>query len=242
MKICVAQTRSVAGNIPTNFEKHKRFIDTAVSYHANLIIFPELSLTNYEPTLAQALAVQPDDRQLDAFQTLADTGQITIGVGMATQNQPRPCISLVMFRPNQPRYTYRKQYLFPDEDPFFVPGPASTGLMGTNPSIALAICYELSVAQHAADAFKNNAKMYIASVAKTARGVDHAHRRLAEIASQYGMTVFMSNCVGMADSVECAGQSAVWNNKGSMLGQLDDKSEGVLLFDTETQESSAIAM
>lgn len=236
MKIGVAQTRSISGDIEQNIARHTVFVETAVSHHANLLIFPELSLTNYEPTLAQALAVQPDDPRLDTFQTLADAGQIIIGVGMPTQNQPRPCISLVMFRPNQPRTIYSKQYLFPDEEPFFVPGPASTGLMDTDPNIALAICYELSVPQHAADAFKNNAKIYAASVAKTEKGVENAHKRLSAIASQYGMTVFMSNCVGVADGTECAGQSAVWNNKGLLLGQLDDKNEGILLFDTATQE------
>lgn len=53
MKICVAQTRSVAGNIERNVARHREFVETAVSHRANLIIFPELSLTGYEPTLAQ---------------------------------------------------------------------------------------------------------------------------------------------------------------------------------------------
>lgn len=242
MKICVAQTRSVAGNIERNVARHREFVETAVSRRANLIIFPELSLTGYEPTLAQALAMPPDDPRLNDFQTLADAKQITIGVGVPTRNRPRPCISLVIFRPNQPRHTYSKQYLFPDEEPFFVHGPASTGLIGKPPNIALAICYEISVPQHAKDAFKNDAKFYLASVAKSVNGVEHAHKRLLEIARQYRMTALMSNCVGMANGAECAGQSAVWNNKGLLLGQLDNKNEGILIFDTDTQESLAITM
>jgi predicted amidohydrolase len=109
MKICMAQTRPVTGDIEQNIARHKVFVQTAVSHHANFIIFPELSLTGYEPTLAQALAIQPDDSRLDVFQTLADDRQITIGVGAPTQNQPRPCISLIIFRPHQPRHTYSKQ-------------------------------------------------------------------------------------------------------------------------------------
>jgi len=56
MKICVAQTRPVKGDIQSNIENHKKFIDLAVSGGADTIIFPELSLTGYEPELAKELA------------------------------------------------------------------------------------------------------------------------------------------------------------------------------------------
>jgi predicted amidohydrolase len=130
MKICLAQTRPVTGDVERNIERHRVFVETAVSHHANIIIFPELSLTGYNPTLAQTLAISPDDPRLDVFQTLADAGPTTIGVGVPTQNQPRPCISLVIFRPQQPRQTYAKQYLHVDEEPFFVSGPPTADLIG----------------------------------------------------------------------------------------------------------------
>ncbi len=238
MKICVAQTRPVTGDIVQNVERHRVFVATAVAHQAHIIIFPELSLTGYEPTLAQALAISPDDARLDVFQTLADAGPITIGVGVPTQNQPRPSISLVIFRPQQPRQTYTKQYLHADEEPFFVSGPPTAGLIGDKNQAALAICYELSVPQHAADAFSNRANIYIASVAKFANGVAQAGERLAEVARQYGMTVLMANSVGLADGGNCAGGTAVWNPNGALLGQLDDQNEGLLIFDTQTQELS----
>jgi hypothetical protein len=50
------------------------------------------------------------------------------------------------------------------------------------------------------------------------------------------MTVLMSNCIGPSDDFESAGQTAVWNNQGLLLDQLDDKHEGFIIFDTETQE------
>jgi predicted amidohydrolase len=49
MKICAAQTRPVRGDIQTNIDNHKKLIDLAVSNGADIIIFPELSLTGYEP-------------------------------------------------------------------------------------------------------------------------------------------------------------------------------------------------
>ena len=49
MKICVAQTRPIKGDIQSNIDHHKRLIDLAVSNGADTVIFPELSLTGYEP-------------------------------------------------------------------------------------------------------------------------------------------------------------------------------------------------
>ena len=51
MKISIAQTRPIKGDIPANIEAHKRFINLAVSNGADAIFFPELSITGYEPEL-----------------------------------------------------------------------------------------------------------------------------------------------------------------------------------------------
>jgi predicted amidohydrolase len=237
MKICLAQTHPVTGNIQQNIEHHKTFVETAVSHQADLIIFPELSLTGYEPTLAQALAMPPSDPRLDIFQALADVGAITICVGLPTNSDPLPGISLLIFQPDQPWKLYTKQHLHSDEVPFFTAGPPATGLIGGQSKTALAICYELSVPEHADAAAENGADIYIASVAKFARGVQQAHQRLAQIAKQHHMTVLMVNCVGWADGDECSGGTAVWNREGVLVASLDDHNEGILVFDTDSQHS-----
>jgi predicted amidohydrolase len=226
----------VIGDIRRNIERHKRLIDTAVTHQSDTIIFPELSLTGYEPKLAKALATHPGDGRFDDFQTISNAKQITIGVGVPTKHEAGICISMVIFRPYQPRQTYSKKHLHPDEEPFFVSGQSFLGSIGDKSNIALAICYELSVPEHAANANQSGAEIYIASVAKTANGVDKAATRLAEIARQYAMNVLMSNCVGSCDGAECAGKSSVWQDKGVLIGQLDDKEEGILVFDTDTKE------
>ncbi len=102
--------------------------------------------------------------------------------------------------------------------------------------MAIAICYELSVPEHSENAFKNRAKIYIASVAKSADGVEKATKSLADIGKKYSMAVLMSNSVGQADGFECAGKTSIWNNKGVLAGQLNDTSEGILILDTNTEE------
>ena len=143
---------------------------------------------------------------------------------------------MIIFRPLQPRQTYFKQYLHPDEEPYFMKGPPQKVLQGVNDHIALAICYEISVSEHAKRAYENGAEIYIASVAKTADGIEKAFETLATTAKKYSMIVLVSNCVGECEGKEAGGRSAIWNDKGMLLEQLNDKDEGIIIFDTNTQE------
>ena len=236
MKICVAQTRPIKGDVRSNIENHKKLINLAASGGADTIIFPELSLTGYEPELAKALATNQDDSRFDDFQKISDTGKITIGVGVPTKNNTGICIGMVLFQPHKARQLYLKQYLHPDEEEFFVGGKNSPGLMDTKPKVALAICYELSVTEHSENAFKSGAEIYIASAVKSVNGIDKALGRLSEIGDKYSMTVLLSNCIGHSGGYDCAGKTSIWNNKGLLIGQLSDTSEGILIVDTDTGE------
>jgi predicted amidohydrolase len=234
MKIAVAQTNPVTGDIQQNISRHKVLIDLAVSQGADTIIFPELSLTGYEPTLAGTLAINPDDSRLDELFMASETRGITIGAGIPTTHAEGIRISMILFEPGKPRRLYSKRYLHADEEPFFISGPDNPGLIGEKNDIALAICYEISVPQHAEDAFANGAKLYVASVVKSVRNVDKALARLSQIGRDYSMPVLMANSIGQADGEICAGKTSVWNDKGQLLEQLDDIHEGILIFDTDT--------
>ncbi|MGA1196974.1 MAG: carbon-nitrogen hydrolase family protein [Candidatus Latescibacterota bacterium] len=236
MKICVAQTKPVTGDIESNIEHHKKLIDLAILNGADTIIFPELSLTGYEPTLAKTLATHEDDSRFDDFQKIADTQAITIGVGVPLNVDVGICIGMVIFHPHEKRQVYSKKYLHADEMPFFVSGQNVTDFMAHKPNMALAICYELSVPEHAENAFRQDANVYIASVAKFKNGIEKAQQRLSEIAKRYSMTVLMSNCIGISDGGECAERTSVWQDDGKLVGQLDEVHEGILIFDTETQD------
>lgn len=236
MKICVAQTKPIKGNIQANIEDHKKMINLAIAEKAAMIIFPELSLTGYEPALAKKLATNKDDPRLDDFQALSNTHNIIIGVGMPTKAKAGNCITMIIFQPHKERLTYSKKYLHADEEPFFVSDDNFSCLKVDNANIGFAICYELSVPQHSEDAYKSGAEIYIASVAKTANGVEKSFQTLPEIAVKYGMTVLFSNSVGPSDDFISAGNSAAWNDKGHLLGKLNNTETGILVLDTDTGE------
>ena len=236
MKIAVAQTRPIKGDISANIETHKKLIDLAISKKADTIFFPELSLTGYEPELTKELATNQDDKEFDNFQEISNKNKITIGIGMPTKAKSGIQISLIIFQPNTARQTYSKQQLHSDEFPYFVNGEKQIILTVDNKKIAPAICYESLQTTHSDFAFELGAEIYVASVAKSQNGINKAMTHYPEVAKKFSMPVLMSNCVGFCDNFESVGQSSVWTNQGNLAGQLDDKVQGILIFDTETEE------
>jgi predicted amidohydrolase len=236
MKVSVAQTRSIKGDISANIEKQKEMIDLAVSYKTDAIFFPELSVTSYEPELAKELATNQDNPIFDDFQEMSNKNKITIGLGMPTKTNSGIQISMIIFQPDRPRQTYSKQQLHADELAYFINGDKQIILIVDNKKIAPAICYESLQPGHSANANKLGADIYLASVAKSQNGISKAMVHYPTIATKYSMPVLMANCIGHCDNFESAGKSAIWTKQGNLIAQLDDKNEGILIFDTETEE------
>ncbi len=238
MKICLAQTQPIQGNVSANIEAHIRFIELALTLHAEAIFFPELSLTGYEPKLAKKLATNQNDDRLDIFQHISDKNNIIIGLGLPTITELKIRISMIIFEPNKPRQTYSKQYLHSDEFPYFENGIGQVLIKMEDTHMAPAICYESIQPTHCENAFKLGANVYLASVAKPANDIEKAFMHYSRVAKQYEMPVLMSNCVGDCDHFLSVGKSAVWTKKGELVGQLDDKTEGILIFDSVTEEAT----
>jgi predicted amidohydrolase len=236
MKICIGQTKPYKGDIDENIKTHIKFIQTAIEQRADIIVFPELSLTGYEPTLAKELGTTQSDERLDIFQNLSDNNEIIIACGIPTKKGKDLFISMIIFQPKKQRVTYSKQYLFPTEKDIFTNGNNSLTIHFDNENIvAPAICYELSNDEHSERAKSNNSNIYIASVLNSINGVDDDIKKLSDIAKRHKMTVFMANYIGQSGGYECAGKSSIWNDNGELIGQLDNVTEGIILYDNKTK-------
>ena len=66
VKLALAQINTSLGDVESNLEKHLHFIDQARQEKADLIIFPELSLTGYVlQDLVETSALRPKHRRQD---------------------------------------------------------------------------------------------------------------------------------------------------------------------------------
>lgn len=242
MKISVAQFHPVSGNIASNVAKHLEFIELAVTQDADLIFFSELSLTGYEPHLAKSLASDKSDPRLDIFQQRSDIHNIIIGVGLPILTGSQVQIGMSWFTPKAPRQTYAKQQLHTDELSFFVQGDKQLVLRTATHILVPAICYESLQQSHADNAAKLGADVYLASVAKSTSGMTKAMLHYPTIGRKYSMYVLVANCTGPCDNFVSVGQSAVWNNRGELLVQMDSKSEGMVMIDTVSDQASIHAL
>lgn len=236
MKICIAQTKSEKGNIPQNIKNHLKFIKRAIELKSDLIVFPELSITNYEPELANELATDIKDSIFNPFQDLSNKNRITIGIGMPTKATDGINISILIFQPNKERTVYSKRILHSDELPYFVSSNTQPFLKIKSENIALGICYETIQRENFVKAKENNADLYIASVSKPDRGTDKAYLHFPTLAKEFEIPILMCNSIGCSDNFVANGLSSVWNKKGELIGQLNNKSQGLLVYDLKTEE------
>jgi predicted amidohydrolase/GNAT superfamily N-acetyltransferase len=235
MKICIAQTKSEKGKVQENIQNHLRIVENAIKSNSELIIFPELSITNYEPDLAKKLATDIENSIFNPFQELSDNNEITIGIGIPTNSTDGVNISMLIFQPNEKRVVYSKQMLHSDELPYFVCGNAQVILSIKGKKIAIGICYETLQREHFLNANKKGADIYIASVAKPKGGIEKAYKHFPKIAREFKTPILMSNCVGNCDNFIGVGQSAVWNKNGKLIEHLDSENQGILIYDTEIE-------
>lgn len=232
MKIGAVQLRPVAGDVTENITKHLEFIELAAARGADLVFFPELSLTGYEPQLARSLAMDKADTRLDIFQSCSAAHNLIIGLGMPIAIASQVQIGMVWFTPHKPRRSYAKQQLHADEQQLFVAGDTQLVLEAADHRLAPAICYESLQPDHAESAAKLGANVYLASVAKSAGGIAKAMQHYPAIARKHHLSIIMANAVGPCDNFISAGQSAAWGRHGELLTQMDDESAGLLLVDT----------
>lgn len=241
MKIAAAQIRSVPGDIEGNIERHVRLIERAGSRGSAAVFFPEMSLTAYEPRMAEQLAMTEADARLDVLQALSDRHQMLIAVGAPYRGVQGPEIGMFIFRSRQARAVYSKQMLHADERPYFTPGTRILPLTLGADTLVPAICFESLQRETVLAAKQAGATVYVASVAKHSLGMQRAYPHYATVAREHAMVVMVSNGVGHADGFEMSGQSAAWGQDGALVCSAGNEEEALVVYDLTTRSGGTFA-
>ena len=236
MKIGIAQIRPLKGDLQANMVIHISTIKSAIKLGVDLILFPELSLTGFEPKLAQSLVQDPASPSFDLLQRLAAQNNITIGIGMPTSADRGLNISMLIFHSTKERQVYSKHILHEDEVPYFVGGESEPIVNVKGHSLGVGICYETLQREHFMQALSKGAKIYIACVAKHDKGIAKAYSHFESISKEFNTPIMMVNSVGYCDNFLSGGKSAVWNKNGELLVSLDSVNSGLIIYDTVTKE------
>lgn len=152
------------GCIDENMRYHEMLIESAASAGVNLIIFPELSLTGYEPKMAEELALA-DKTCLRPLQVLSDRYDMTIIVGAPLRvKEGKPAIGACVISSKRPVSCYRKMYLHPGESDYFSAGDNECVLKARTFNVGVAICADAGQALHAERTVHMGAEIYLNSV------------------------------------------------------------------------------
>ena len=233
--IAAAQVHSVAGDLDKNVQHHVQLIGQAAQQGAHVVVFPELSLTGYEPQLASELAVTPDDDVVRPLQEISDSHNIAVIAGCplrSTGHKPdKPHLGALVVHPSRSPDVYHKRFLHMGEEQYFVAGRDAIVSQSHGHSIGLAICADICNPQHPKDV-ETRAHVYAAGVAMTPNGIADAEKRMATYAQRHRFLAVMANYGAATGGYEMAGKSAVWNQYGELLAQADDGGESLVFAES----------
>lgn len=216
--VAAAQSMSIPGDVSRNVARHLRFGSIAAEQGTQFLVFPELSLTGYELTIARSNAVSPDSPDLDPLRRLAIDAHMTIVVGAPVlNNEEQLHIAALALRPDGSVLTYTKEHVHQSEEHVFTSGPGGPALRVEDVTVSLAICADATHPQHAAKAAARGANVYAVGAMIDENGYDRKVALLGNYALEHRMTVLMANYSGVTGGELSAGKSALWSEDGQLV-------------------------
>ena len=111
MRIAVAQTNCVLGDLQKNIDRHIKFCNEAIKNKADMIVFPELSLTGYAlKDLNYVISLNPYKcKELDELKIMSK--KISIVAGFVEEDEAFGIYnSAVYFEDGEVKFTHKKVY------------------------------------------------------------------------------------------------------------------------------------
>lgn len=215
--IALAQLPISKAAIEENLQTHLAYIERAAVLGANVVAFPELSLTGYELSLLNKLAMPSHDKTFAALTAAAVATNTVVIAGCPLHNpNGKPYIAAVICFPNGEHTFYLKQLLHEGEDVYCAPGHES-GLINVNGTrIALAVCADFTHPNHSAIAAAQQADVYLASALISPGGYANDAELLAAIAQRHQLPVLLANHVSTTGGWQTCGNSGGWNAAGEL--------------------------
>lgn len=231
--IAAAQPPCIPLDVAANAEAHAHAVrETA----ADLLVFPELSLTGYELT---APAVSPTSPVLAPLvEACAESGTVAF-VGAPVEENGERFIAMLRVDGEDARPVYRKQFLHGAENDHFSPGPhpdaGSVVIDELGIRIGLGICKDTGSMQHIAALTGADIDVYLAGVVHLPEEIAEQNARGHVIARTSGAVTVIANAAGPCSTTypEAGGHSTAWAPDGTQLAGTAASPGDVLLFTYE---------
>ena len=244
LTIALAQLNTRLGVVEANLEKHLRMIGEAQAAGADLVVFPELSLTGYVlQDLASTVAHRPtlDDPVFNAL--LQASEKIDLVVGFVDEDaRNRFFIAAAYLAQGKVVHVHHKVYLptygLFDEGRFFAWGDGIQAFDTRFGRAGILICEDFWHASPPYLLWLDGADLMLFTSASPGRGlttepqlesarwVEHINQAYASLFTTF---VAHANRVGYEDGLNFWGGSTVFDPNGELLAQAPYHQEGLTL-------------
>ncbi|WP_326590963.1 carbon-nitrogen hydrolase family protein [Streptomyces sp. NBC_01294] len=230
MRIAAAQMTCAPGDVPANAARAAALAATARDQGAELVVFPELTLTGYE---LAALAADPglwtaaDDPRLDPLRSAGIATAVNVAL---PTGGPRPAIATLVHDADGAHVTtYAKQHLFRHEQEVFQAGEGDGRFALGGIRFSLGICYDNHFPGLPGRGAADGCRVHLASsLYGTGDGIHERATVYPGIARDHGLYVVLANHVGPAGPWTGCGRAALWAPGGALLAEADDRTPSVV--------------
>jgi predicted amidohydrolase len=251
IKIMLAQINTFLGQPERNLEKHLAYIQEAQSKGADLLVFPELSLTGYSlQDLASAVAHHPAPEDPLFAPLLEASHNLDLVVGFVDEDpRHRFFIAAAYLSAGKVLHTHHKVYLptygLFDEGRFFAWGDSVRAFDTRFGRVGIAICEDFWHASPPYILWVDGTDIFIFTSASPGRGLTTAPklesaRWVEEInrayANLFTSFVIHANRVGFEDGLNFWGGSTVVDPNGQLLVQGPYFEEALVAVDIDLNQ------
>jgi NAD+ synthase (glutamine-hydrolysing) len=251
IQIALAQIDTKLGVVEANLKKHLELIQSARQAGAQLIVFPELSLTGYVlQDLTPAIAHQPNMKD-HVFKPLLDASKnIDILVGFVDEDfRHRFFIASAYLSQGEVVHVHHKLYLptygLFDEGRFFAWGDTVSAFDTQFGKMGILICEDFWHASPPYLLWLDGCDIFIFASASPGRGLSNQPRlesaRWVEHINQAYASMFTSfvlhvNRVGYEDGLNFWGGSTIFDPDGILLCQAPYHAEAIKYYQIDLNE------
>lgn len=245
MKVALAQIAPRLGDVGRNLALHKEWIRAARREKADLVVFPELSLTGYVlRDLVEEVALDPERSPLFAELAALSRG-LSLVVGFVEERRDEPGLfanAAAFFGDGRLLHVHRKVFLptggMFEEGKFFAPGRDFTPFRAPFGRTGLMICRDFLQLGAGYLTAVGGAEVVIVPSAGPGRGFAEnegfATSRMWELMGEafaYFSTSFVLYCnrVGVEEGMTFAGGSFIYGPRGDLVEKAAYIEEGLLL-------------
>jgi predicted amidohydrolase len=251
LKIALAQFNTKLGDVQANLEKHLALIAEAREQGADVLLFPELSLTGYAlQDLAVATAIRPHEED-PVFRKLLDESQdIDLMVGFVHEDRRhRFYIASAYLSEGKVLHIHNKVYLptygMFDEGRFFAWGDSARAFNTRYGRVGMLICEDFWHASLPYLLWLDGADILFFASASPGRGlsenprlsssvwVEHTNRAYAGLFTNF---VAHANRVGFEDGLNFWGGSTIYDPNGELIVRAPDFTEALTVAEIDLNQ------